>query len=394
MSVKRFDVVIAGAGAAGLMCALEAGKRGRSVVALDHCREPGRKILISGGGRCNFTNRECRPDHYVSANPHFVKSALARYPPRAFIALVEKHGIPYCEKKDGQLFCDRSARDIQNMLLKECASAGVRLLCGCRIQSVRRADEFEILTSAGVLRAQSFVVATGGLSVPKAGATDVGYRIARQFGHAVVACRPALVPLLFSEADRSRLGDLAGISLEVSVSCGKHRFQDRMLFTHRGLSGPAILQISLHWEPGALITIDLLPGTDLLSELLQRKAAGDRTTVKSIVARKLPARFAERWFQLWGGGSSPVAAVAHRELERLATALRHWEIQPAGSEGYAKAEVTRGGVDTRALSSKTMESRNIPGLYFIGEVLDVTGQLGGFNLQWAWASGYAAGQAV
>jgi len=376
------------------MCALEAGKRGRSVVALDHCREPGRKILISGGGRCNFTNRECRPDHYVSANPHFVKSALARYTPRDFIALVEKHGIPHHEKKDGQLFCDRSARDILNMLLEECACAGVRILCGCRIQSVRRTDGFEILTSAGVLRAQSFVVATGGLSIPKAGATGFGYRIAQQFGHAVIPCRPALAPLLFSEADRRRFGDLAGVGFDVSVSCGKHRFQDKMLFTHRGLSGPAILQISLHWEPGAPITIDLLPGADLASELLKRKGAGDRTTLKNVIAEKLPARFAQRWFQLQGGGSCPLAAAAHSDLERLATALHHWVIHPAGAEGYAKAEVTRGGVDTRGLSSQTMESRHIPGLYFIGEVLDVTGQLGGFNLQWAWASGYAAGQAA
>ncbi len=381
------DAVVVGGGAAGLMCAIEAGKRGRGVVVIENGDRIGRKILISGGGRCNFTNLHTGPANFLSANPHFAKSALARYTPADFLDLVRKHGIAYHEKTLGQLFCDRSASDITRMLEAECASAGVRIVTGCQVSEVRRDAEWTLDTSHGVMRARSLVIATGGLSVPKTGATDFGYRIARQFGVAIEPCRAALVPLIFGPDEARRFGGLAGVSADVMASADGAQFREKMLFTHRGLSGPAILQVSSYWQPGGLLTIDLLPGAPLARELLRRKRSGERAAVKTVLAEHLPKRLADIL-----GGEKPLAAAGDRELEALAEGLHRWCIQPAGTEGYAKAEVTAGGVSTRELSSQTMECRAVPGLYFIGEVVDVTGQLGGFNFQWAWASGWCAGQ--
>ena len=381
------DVIVAGGGAAGLMCAIEAGRRGRGVAVIEHGGCIGRKILISGGGRCNFTNLHTAPANFLSANPHFAKSALARYTPSDFVALVRKHGIAFHEKTLGQLFCDRSASDITRMLEAECASAGIKIVTGCQVNAVRRDREWILETSQGEMRSSSLVIATGGLSVPKTGATDFGYRIARQFNLAIEPCRAALAPLIFGPEEASRFGGLAGVSAEVVTSADGASFREKMLFTHRGLSGPAILQISSYWRPGGVVTIDLLPGVRVAGELLRRKRSGERVAVKTVLAEYLPKRLADTL-----GSEKPLAAVGDRELETFAGELHHWRIQPAGTEGYAKAEVTAGGVSTRELSSKTMECRSVPGLYFIGEVVDVTGQLGGFNFQWAWASGWCAGQ--
>jgi len=353
-----YDAVIIGGGAAGLMCAIEAGKRGRRVLVIEHNVRAGRKILISGGGRCNFTNRHTRAENFFSANPHFVKSALARYGPEDFVRLVERYRIQYHEKTLGQLFCDRSASDITGMLEAECAAAGVRIETSCKVSRVGRNARFELETSAGAVETESLVIATGGLTVPKIGATAFGYEVARQFGLRVVECRPALTPLLWNREDVGRFGDLAGVSMEVTASCGGQSFREKMLFTHRGLSGPAILQVSSYWRAGQAVTIDLLPGVEAPANL----------------SRVLPRRFAARWT-----GDDDLHA---------------WRVAPAGLEGYDKAEVTAGGVDTAELSSKTMEAKKVPGLYFIGEVVDVTGQLGGFNFQWAWAAGFSAGQYV
>jgi predicted Rossmann fold flavoprotein len=382
------DVLVIGGGAAGLMCAIEAGKRGRSVVVLEHNLRIGRKILISGGGRCNFTNLHTRPENFLSANPHFAKSALARYTPEQFVGLVRKHGIAYHEKAAGQLFCDVSAREITDLLEAECAAAGVRLETGCAVEAVRHGSGFVTETAAGSWKTDALVVATGGLSVPKTGATSLGYDLALQFGLGIVACRPALVPFTFGPTEREAFEDLAGVSLAVTTRAGRVQFQDKMLFTHRGLSGPAILQISSYWEPGEAIEIDLLPGTDLAGMLRER-----RTDARTVLASLLPQRLAARWLELHpvAKASSPMS---DREIQALSESLRSWRITPAGTEGYTKAEVTAGGVDTAGLSSQTMEAKNVPGLYCIGEVVDVTGQLGGFNFQWAWASGFAAGQAV
>ncbi len=380
-----------GGGAAGLMCAIEAGKRGRSVVVLEHNAQVGRKILISGGGRCNFTNIHTSAANFLSGNPHFAKSALARYKPADFVALVEKHGIPYHEKALGQLFCDRSAEDIVTMLERECAAAGVRILTRCAVTSLEAG--FVLETSAGRLETKSVVVATGGLSIPKMGATALGYEIAREFGLRVANRRPALVPLTFDRQDAARYEGLAGVSALVDAAADCHTFREKMLFTHRGLSGPAILQASSYWRPGAPVSIDLLPQADFARIAAEARAAGEKLEIRTVLARFLPKRLAERWFEL-NGGSRPVASISDRELERVAAALHCWEVHPAGTEGYEKAEVTAGGVDTAELSSKTMESRKIPGLFFVGEVVDVTGHLGGFNFQWAWASGYSAGQYV
>ena len=380
-----------GGGAAGLMCAIEAGKRGRSVTVIEHSSQVGRKILISGGGRCNFTNLHTRPEHFLSANPHFAKSAMARFAPRDFVAMVEQHGIPYHEKTAGQLFCDRSASDIVSMLEKECAAAGVRILTGCAVHGISAG--YAVDTSAGRLEAASVVVATGGLSIPKVGATPFGYQIAQQFAIAVVACRPALVPLVFTRQDVARFAGLAGISTLVEATVAGHPFREKMLFTHRGLSGPAILQASSYWRPGLTVTVDLLPGIDLVGLASEARAAGERLEIRTLVSRFLPKRLADRWFEVFGP-SKPVALLSDRELAALSESLHGWRIEPGGTEGYEKAEVTAGGVDTAELSSKTFEAKKAPGLYFIGEVLDVTGQLGGFNFQWAWASGYSAGQYV
>jgi len=386
---QQFDALVLGAGAAGLMCALEAGKRGRRVAVLERAERAGKKVLISGGGRCNFTNLHCRPENFISGNPHFAKSALARYTPSDFIALVEKHRIPYHEKTLGQLFCDRSARDVTDMLEAECKDAGVHVFVKTSVKEVLRTTEFIVRSEETEFRAPVLVVATGGLSIPKMGATRFGYDLARQFGLTIREPRPALVPFVFDEEDRSQYCDLAGVSAEVSVSCGKPRFREKMLITHRGLSGPAILQISSYWKPGQTVAIDLAPGADVTAALREPKAARNITTMRSALHRFLPIRFANRWLDLHAPTKWTNSGLA--QLERLA---HEWAVIPAGTEGFDKAEVTVAGVDTDELSAKTMESRKVPGLFFIGEVVDVTGHLGGFNFQWAWASGACAGRAL
>ena len=393
MAERSTDVVVVGAGAAGLMCAIEAGKRGRRVVVLEHNAQIGRKILISGGGRCNFTNLHTRPENFLSANPHFAKSALARYSPQDFLALVRKRHIPYHEKTLGQLFCDGSAREIVSLLESECTAAGVGCETGCTVREVEHASGFRIETDRGTFQAESVVVATGGLSIPKIGATPFGYDLARQFGLRVRACRPALVPLTFARQQQAEYADLAGVSLNVTARCGNTAFREKMLFTHRGLSGPAILQVSSYWEPGQELEIDLMPGCDVALLLTERRAAADRSEAHTILGTALPKRLAKRWLEL-RGVSKPVAAWSDSEVQAVSRSLHAWRFVPAGTEGFEKAEVTAGGVDTDELSSKTFEAKKVPGLYFVGEVLDVTGHLGGFNFQWAWASGHAAGQFV
>jgi predicted Rossmann fold flavoprotein len=376
---------VIGAGAAGLLCAIEAGKRGRRVAVIEHADRIGKKILISGGGRSNFTNRHCRPENFLSSNPHFAKSALARYAPADFIRMVERHGIPYHEKTLGQLFCDRSARDITHMLEEECRQAGVRIFVKTRIQEVRRTTGFALRAGDEEFQAPSVVIATGGLSIPKIGATSFGYDVARQFGLAIRECRPALVPLTLSDEDRECYCDLAGVSAEVIASAGKQRFHEKMLITHRGLSGPAILQISSYWRQSEPLRIDLAPGRDVSPCFARHDLAAARAALRGI----LPQRLADRWIQFHQPRGWTIAA--QMEFDRQ---VHNWQLVPTGTEGYEKAEVTAGGVDTDELSAKTMESRKVPGLFFIGEVVDVTGHLGGFNFQWAWASGYAAGQAL
>ena len=371
------------------MCAIEAGKRGRRVAVLERADKAGKKILISGGGRCNFTNLHCAPENFISSNPHFAKSALARYTPADFIALVEKHRIPYHEKTLGQLFCDRSAQDILKMLKEECASVGVQILTGVVVKEVARSDEFVVRTATRDSRAPVLVVATGGLSIPKIGATALGYELARQFSLKVCETRPGLVPLTFNQEDHARYSDLAGVSTEVVASCGSHRFREKLLITHRGLSGPAILQISSYWKKPEPIAIDLAPGQEVTATLLppgsQRNAAALRAALQPV----LPNRLANRW----ADANSP-SSWTNTALKDFEEKIHAWNFHPDGTEGYAKAEVTVGGVDTDELSAKTMESRKVPGLFFIGEVVDVTGHLGGFNFQWAWASGAAAGRAL
>jgi predicted Rossmann fold flavoprotein len=384
----QFDVIILGGGAAGLMCAIEAGKRRRRVAVLERAGRIGKKILISGGGRCNFTNLYCQPENFISANPHFAKSALAAYTPADFIALVEKHRIRYHEKTLGQLFCDGSALEIVNMLETECSRAGVQILTNIHVERVEHSDNFSIFAGQDEFRAPALVVATGGLSIPRMGATSFGYDLARQFGLNIVEPRPALVPLTFAADDRQHYSDLTGISTEVVTAIGRQHFREKMLFTHRGLSGPAILQISSYWKPSTPITIDLAPDRDLTAPL-RDGSRRDLAVLKTAFRAVLPQRLAERWLDLHPPKGWTNQALA--DLEHLA---HNWIITPEGTEGYAKAEVTAGGVDTSELSAKTMESRKIPGLYFIGEVVDVTGHLGGFNFQWAWGSGFSCGQAV
>ncbi len=393
MPSQRADAVIIGGGAAGLFCAMEAGRRGRKVAVLEHNGQIGRKILISGGGRCNFTNLDTRPEHFFSANPHFAKSALARYTPRDFVLLVERHRIRYHEKEAGQLFCDGSAAQIVSLLETECAAAGVRIVTGCRVRRVSRGSSFRLETSQGAWESGALVIATGGLSIPKIGATDFGYSLARQFGLRVVECRPALVPFTFGREDLARFGSLAGVSAEASVAAVRAGFRGKLLFTHRGLSGPAVLQASSYWKVGEPLRIDLLPGLDFVEVLKESRALKERAEARSVAGRYLPRRLADRWFEVHAA-SKPAATLSDREIQAIAAAFHCWTVQPDGTEGFAKAEVTAGGVDTAGLSSKTMEARDVPGLYFIGEVVDVTGQLGGFNFQWAWASGHSAGQAV
>jgi predicted Rossmann fold flavoprotein len=380
---RSFDVVVVGAGAAGLMCALRAGQRGRRVLLLDHADKVGKKILISGGGRCNFTNTDSRPEAFLSANPHFCKSALARYTQHDFIALVEKHGIAWHEKTLGQLFCDGSARQIVAMLLDECAAVGVDVRVAHHITNIEKSDRFSVRTDHGDFDAAAVVLATGGLSIPRMGATGFAHDTARRFGLAVTETRPGLVPFT------ARVPDIAGVSLDVVASVGRTRFREAMLVTHRGLSGPAILQISSYWRPGQEIAIDLLPDSDAATFLKGRKRLRPKAELRNIVGDLLPDRLAL--------ALAPEGVIGERrdkDLETLAAELKAWHVTPTGTEGYAKAEVTVGGIDTNELSSKTMEAKKVPGLYAIGEAVDVTGWLGGYNFQWAWSSGWVAGEAV
>ncbi|HLA31074.1 MAG TPA: NAD(P)/FAD-dependent oxidoreductase [Pseudomonas sp.] len=390
------DVVIIGAGAAGLMCAATAAARGRRVLLLDHANKAGKKILMSGGGRCNFTNLYCEPDNFLSHNPHFCKSALARYNQWDFIALVAKHGVPYHEKKLGQLFCDHKANAILDLLLAECAEAGAELRLNCSVTQITKTDGgYQLHTSAGAIACQSLVIATGGLSIPTLGATGFGYQVAKQFGHELLPTRAGLVPFSITDPQLKALcAELSGTSVEdCLVSCNGQSFRENILFTHRGLSGPAILQISSFWQPGDTLHIDLLPHIDLPEWLAEQQRERPNSELKTLLAelftKKMAGLLADIWFV-----SKPMKQYSPGELKAIAERLSDWQLVPAGTEGYRTAEVTLGGVDTREVSSKTMESLKSPGLYFVGEVLDVTGHLGGFNFQWAWASGYAAAQYV
>ena len=385
------DVIIIGAGAAGMMCAIEAGKRGRRVLLVDHAEKLGEKIRISGGGRCNFTNSGARPENFLSANPDFCRSALARYTPRDFVGLVEKHGIAWHEKKLGQLFCDGSAQQIIDLLTAECDAAGVQWCMPAKVSSVKKAGRFQIEADHGNFDCQSLVIASGGLSIPQIGASPFGYRIAEQFGLKVTELRPALVGLTFAPDDLKQFADLSGLSVDAVVRCNGANFRENLLVTHRGLSGPAILQISLYWRQGQDLSVNLLPDRDA-REILETAQASEKL-LANLLGEFLPQRFAQRWVEVHYE-NQPVKRFGATRLREIAERLHDWRIRPSGTVGYKKAEVTLGGVDTRELSSKTLEARNQPGLYFIGEVVDVTGHLGGYNFQWAWASGFAAGQVV
>ncbi|MES2392317.1 MAG: NAD(P)/FAD-dependent oxidoreductase [Acidobacteriota bacterium] len=394
----KVDVLVLGGGAAGLMAAFEAGRRGRKVLLLEHGERVGRKILISGGGRCNFTNLRVTAENFLSNNPHFAKSALARFTPAEMVELVRKHGIRFHEKTLGQLFCDDSARQIVTLLEKECGEAGVEIRCGVSVSAVRLmgegASRFVVETSAGEFGCEAVIVATGGLSIPKMGATGFGYEVARQFGHAIVEPRAALVPLVMTPEDREQWCDLAGLSAEVIAQAeksGKQRvpaFREKMLVTHRGLSGPAVLQASSYWKPGGTVAFDLAPGMEVLAPLLAKNARRDQAAMFALLRGVLPSRMAERWVALKARDWTN-AGIARMEQE-----LHAWALRPAGTEGFAKAEVTAGGVDTNELDARTMQSKRVEGLYFIGEVVDVTGWLGGYNFQWAWASAVSAGRAA
>jgi predicted Rossmann fold flavoprotein len=394
-SLPRFDVVVIGAGAAGMMCAATAGHRGRRVLLVEHYRKVGEKIRISGGGRCNFTNLHATHRNFLSRNPDFCRSALARYTPRHFIALVEKHGIRYHEKTLGQLFCDGSATQIIDMLAAECRESNVEWRQPCEVKGVRReGGRFHVATGHGDVEAGAIVVATGGLTVPKIGATPFGYRLAEQFGLQIVPPRPALVPLTFDPEFLARFGDLSGVSVDAEVWCGEGRFREGLLFTHRGLSGPAILQVSSYWQQGGAaqpIHVNLLPGMDAKAWLLGARRS--KALPATLLSERLPRRLALQWCEVHGL-AKPLAEMSDRAIGDAAAALQDWSVQPSGTLGYSKAEVTLGGVDTRGLSSKTLEAKTVKGLHFIGEVVDVTGHLGGFNFQWAWASGHAAGEAA
>ncbi len=383
------DVVIIGAGASGLMCAIEAGKRGRSVLVLDHMDKIGKKIRASGGGRCNFTNIDLRPENYLSSNPHFCKSALARFTPQDFISMVEKHKIEYFEKENGQLFCRRTSVEILNMLREECKKAKVEIRVNCTVGNISKTDSFSISTNEGIINAASLVIATGGLSYPDLGASDIGYRTAGRFDLKVTRLKPALVPLVFGHKEMEFYKELSGISFGAAVSCGNKRFRGEVLFTHRGLSGPAILQVSSYWHDGAEIVIDLLPEADALELLMSKRRS--RVELGNMLSEYLPRRLTHKWSEIHAS-SRPLCTYSDKELRDIASKLHNWTITPGGTEGYRKAEITLGGIDTDELSSKTMESKNVAGLYFTGEVVDVSGQLGGYNLQWAWSSGFAAGQ--
>lgn len=391
------DVLVLGGGGAGLMCAMEAGRRGRRVIVLDHGKRLGGKILISGGGRCNFTNLGASAANYKSRNPHFCKSALSRYPSQKFIDLVEKHGIAYHEKKLGQLFCDHSAQAIVDLLEAECAEAGVEIHLETRIESVAQCESggFEVMTSRGGYRAPSVVVATGGLSIPKIGATGIGYEIARQFGLRLVDRAAALDGFTLGSEDAVRFGGLSGTSFDSLITTNGIAFRENILFTHAGLSGPASLQASLHWYAGDTVTINFVPAVpDLFAWMMERKRGGDRSFVRTLLGQHLAERIALRLCELEWRSELPLPQESEKALEAFCRKVQAWEMVPAGTVGYTKAEVTRGGVDTDEISSKTLECKKVPGLYFVGEVVDVTGWLGGYNFQWAWASGWAAGQVV
>ena len=395
MNSIQTDILIIGAGAAGLMCAIEAGKRGRRVIVLDHARKPAEKIRISGGGRCNFTNLHASPEHYLSQNPRFCVSALSRYTAQDFISLVEQHRIAYHEKTQGQLFCDGSSQQIIAMLLEECRRAHVEIRLQTVVEHVSKPDtRFRVKTGAGEFVCESLVVACGGLSIPKMGASGLGYWIARQFGLKIIPTQPALVPFTLTETQLEAWQALSGVGLEAEVECGKQRFRGGLLFTHRGLSGPSLLQISSYWQPAQPLRVNLAPGQDAVALLKETKTTNPRQETATLLSTLLPKRLAQRIAGQHLPGDQPVrvAELPDKQLERLGRAVNDWQIVPHGTEGYRTAEVTLGGVDTAELSSKTMESRAVPNLYFIGEVVDVTGHLGGFNFQWAWASGYVAGQ--
>lgn len=392
MTFEKYDVVVIGAGGAGMMCAIWAARRGRRVILLDHSSKIGRKILISGGGRCNFTNVNATDKSFLSQNPHFSKSALARFRPEDFIAMVKEHRIPFHEKKLGQLFCDGSAASIVDLLVDNCQKAGAKFMLDCTVKEIKTSERFLIDTTRGTFVCDSLVVATGGLSIPQIGATGFGYDLARQFGLRIVPTAPALDGFNFNRADLEHYKDLPGVSIDTVVSCNEVFFRENILFTHKGLSGPASLQASLYWHHGDVIEIDLSPELNAFEWLNAKRLEGTRAELKNILSEHLPRRFAERFCEMHCAGL-PLNQISEKKLAQISQLLHKWRLYPAGTVGYQKAEVTRGGVDTSELSSKTMEAKKVPGLYFIGEVVDVTGQLGGYNFQWAWSSGFAAGDA-
>lgn len=390
---NEFDVIIIGAGAAGLMCAIVAGQRGRRVLVLDHANKVGKKILMSGGGRCNFTNLYCGPDNFISANPHFVKSALSRYTPWHFIELVERHGIAYHEKKLGQLFCDESSKQIVSMLLAECDAVNVTIQTDTPVKVLETVKHKRVETPQGQFSCRSLVIATGGLSIPKMGATGFGFELARSLDIPIVPTRAALVPVTFSPEQLTQIAELSGISLDSVTTAEDSDFRENMLFTHRGLSGPAILQASNYWQPGQLLKINLFPEVDLCEYLTELRQQRPKLGLKTVLAEQLTRRVAQRWCEVWLT-DKPMAELSDADIKKVVQHCQPWTVWPAGTEGYRTAEVTYGGIDTDALSSKTMECKDYPGLFFIGEVVDVTGHLGGHNFQWAWASAYAAGHFV
>lgn len=391
LPMTKKDVIIIGAGASGLICAIESGKRGRSVLVLDHASKVGRKIHISGGGSCNFTNFNTSNINFISNNPHFCKSALSRFKPRDIITMLEKHGVKYEEREEGQLFCAGGSEDIIRMLENECNDAGVKMMLNCKILDVKKNGHFIISTDNGIFECESLVIATGGLAYPQIGASGLGYIIAKQFGLKVTETRPALVPFIFSREDMKIFGELSGISIDASIKCHNMTFRGSVLFTHRGLSGPAILQVSSYWKEGETIVIDLLPDIDIFRFFVEKQQNKSKTEMHNLLCEFLPTRLAKNWCDL-NIGSKPVNQYNEKELRKIALQVHNWEIRPKSTEDYKTAEVTLGGIDTNELSSKTMESVKVKGLYFTGEVIDVTGQLGGYNLHWAWASGFVAGQ--
>ena len=393
--VNKVDVIVIGAGAAGLFCAAEAGKRGRNVVVIDHAKRLGGKILMSGGGRCNFTNMYASPENFLSNNPHFCKSALSRYTQWDFIALVNEYGIAYHEKTLGQLFCDDSAKQIVDMLLSECRKANASILNRCEVIGIeKQTDGFKVDTAQGAYTCESLVIATGGLSMPKLGATPFGYRIAEQFGLNVTPVRAALVPFTLHEAEKQVLAELSGVSIDASASCNNTTFDESMLFTHRGLSGPSVLQISSYWEPGDEVTFNIAPKGDFEQQLLEKQIKNNDSLLSTALSEWYPKRFVQTILATFAIDNKPLKQYSEKQLKNIAERFQAWQIKPNGTEGYRTAEVTLGGVDTDELSSKTMQAKNAEGLFFIGEVVDVTGWLGGYNFQWAWSSGWVAGQYV